>query len=336
MPFQDSGNPEIQAKFNPLSFIHLLKFIHVMIPEKIVVIGSTNMDMVIKSHHLPAAGETVLGGEFFMNQGGKGANQAITISRLGGNISFITKVGDDVFGKQSIQRFDDEGIDIFGVLSDSNTASGVAMINVDMEGENSIVVASGANASLTPSDVLNSLRHFTDARIFLMQLEIPLETVKSAAEFAAANGIRVVLNPAPANPEIKDIFHLIHILTPNTTEAEILTGIPVNDEEGARKAALLLHDMGVQNVIITMGKHGALLSTADGFHMVPAVYCKPLDTTAAGDVFNGALTLAIAEGKDLKSAVQFACRAAAISVTRLGAQSSIPNRHELILDIMPE
>lgn len=299
--------------------------------NRIVVIGSTNMDMVVKTKHIPVPGETVLGGAFLMNPGGKGANQAVSVARLGGDVTFISKVGNDVFGNQASQSFEEEGIDVSGLLSDNNTPSGVALITVDDFGENSIVVASGANANLTPNDVEKYLEKIPNVGILLMQLEIPMETVKFAAQYASSHGIKVILNPAPANPLIPDLFRMIDIITPNSNEAEMLTGIAVNDVDTARKAAELLHKQGVKNVIITLGKIGAVLLQEGEFYVIPATKVEAVDTTAAGDVFNGALALAIAEDKDLLSAVRFACQAASITVTRMGAQSSIPYRNELIL-----
>lgn len=299
--------------------------------NRIIVIGSTNMDMVVKTKHIPVPGETVLGGAFLMNPGGKGANQAVSIARLGGDVTFISKVGNDVFGKQASQSFEEEGIDTSGLLSDDSTPSGVALITVDEFGENSIVVASGANANLTPNDVEKYLKKIPNAGILLMQLEIPMETVKFAAQYASSHGIKVILNPAPANSLIPDLFKMIDIITPNSNEAEMLTGIAVNDVVTARKAAELLHKQGVSNVVITLGKLGAVLLQEGEFHVIPATKVEAVDTTAAGDVFNGALALAIAEDKDLLSAVRFACQAASITVTRMGAQSSIPYRNELIL-----
>lgn len=302
---------------------------------KIVVIGSTNMDMVVKTSHIPVPGETVLGGSFLMNPGGKGANQAVAVARLGGNATFISKVGNDIFGKQSTQLFDEEGIDTEGLLSDHDNPSGVALITVDELGENCIVVASGANANLTPNDVEKVLDKVSHAEILLMQLEIPMETVKFAARYASAQGIKVILNPAPANTLLPELFNTIDIITPNTNEAEMLTGIAVTDMRTAKQAAATLHDQGVKSVVITMGKMGAGLLQEGKFYAIPAPTVEAVDTTAAGDVFNGALCVALAEGKDLVNAVHFACQASSMTVTRMGAQSSIPYRNELILQRFP-
>lgn len=293
------------------------------------------MDMVVKTHHIPVPGETMLGGSFFMNPGGKGANQAVSVARLGGDVLFITKIGDDIFGKQSSQLFDEEGMDTGGLIPDDNSPSGVALITVDRSGENSIVVAPGANANLLPKEVEKVLNKVPQADIMLMQLEIPMDTVRFAAGYAAARKIPVILNPAPAHELASGLFDLIDIITPNVNEAEMLSGIAVTDTESARKAAESIHRQGVKNVVITMGKMGAVILQEGSFHAVPAPRVKAVDTTAAGDAFNGALSVALSEGRTLVEAVHFACQAAAITVTRMGAQSSMPYRNELVLHNLP-
>jgi len=291
-----------------------------------------NMDMVVKTTRIPQPGETVLGGTFFMNPGGKGANQAIAVARLGANVAFIGKIGDDIFGRQSSQLFQDEGVDIGGLIADEDQPSGIALITVDEEGENSIVVAPGANARLYPKDVESAFQYYPDAQILLVQLEIPLDTVRFAAEIAKQKGITVILNPAPANKSIPDFYNLIDIITPNVTEAEMLTGVKITDNETALIAARKLRSFGVPKVIITLGSSGAILLDGDEFHQVEAPKVTAVDTTAAGDVFNGALAVAISEGKTLPEATAFACKAASIAVTKLGAQASIPYRNEVVLD----
>jgi ribokinase len=295
----------------------------------IVVIGSTNTDMVIMSEHLPAPGETILGGSFFMNPGGKGANQAVAAKRLGGDVIFIAKTGNDIFGERSAQMFKEEGINTDFLLTDPLNPSGVALITIDKNAENTIVVASGANASLYPADLEPAIDAIKNATIVLMQLEIPLDTVLYAAEMAATNGARVILNPAPACPLPEDLFQHISIITPNETEAEMLSGIPITNLESARVAALTIQAKGVKTVIITLGASGAFISNGDTELLVPSPVVHAVDTTAAGDVFNGALAVALAEGLSLTDAVDFGCRAAAISVTRLGAQAAAPYRHEI-------
>lgn len=299
---------------------------------KIIVAGSMNMDMVVKTSHIPQPGETVLGGTFFMNPGGKGANQAIAVARLGAEVAFIGKIGDDIFGRQSSQLFEDEGVDIAGLVADEDQPSGIALITVDEKGENSIVVAPGANARLYPEDVERSFKNYPEAQILLVQLEIPLDTVQFAAELAKKQGVKVILNPAPANKSVPDFYKLIDIITPNVTEAEMLTGVKITDSDSALVAAKKLRSFGVPTVIITLGSSGAILLDGEEFHHIDAPKVTAVDTTAAGDVFNGALAVAISEGKPLPEATAFACKAASIAVTKLGAQASIPYRNEVVLN----
>jgi ribokinase len=295
----------------------------------ILVVGSSNTDMVIKAEHLPAAGETILGGVFFMNPGGKGANQAVAAARLGGNVTFICKTGNDIFGRQSVQLFQDEGINTAYLLSDPKNPSGVALITVDKNAENCIVVASGANATLSANDLQKTEQIIEQAKIVLLQLEIPLSTVEYVAQTAAAKGVKVILNPAPACGLSEALLRNISVITPNRTEAEMLSGIVVSDIESAKKAALIIKEKGVETVIITLGVEGALVLHDGEFTYVPALKVDAVDTTAAGDVFNGAFVVALAENRSIQEAVNFACHASAISVTRLGAQSSAPSRSEL-------
>ena len=299
--------------------------------NRIVVIGSSNTDMVIRTKSLPRPGETVLGGTFFMNAGGKGANQAVACARLGGAVTFVCKTGNDVFGHQAYQLFDDEGIDPSYVFSDPKNPSGVALILVDDNAENSIAVASGSNSNLLTSDIDNSLAAIENSEIVLMQLEIPLKTIDYAAQIAKSRKKMVILNPAPApsEPLPHSILKNIDLITPNEMEAEMISGIPVVDETSAIAAATRISELGVKKVIITMGSKGALLYENGESQLIPSVRVKAVDTTAAGDCFNGALTIAISEGRSLKDAVLFANRAAAISVTRPGAQVSMPYRHEV-------
>ncbi|MDR0543113.1 MAG: ribokinase [Dysgonamonadaceae bacterium] len=297
--------------------------------KKILVVGSSNTDMVIKTSHLPCAGETVLGGTFFMNPGGKGANQAVAIARLGGQVTFICKTGNDVFGYQSHQLFEDEGIDVSYVFSDTASPSGVALIMVDENGENSIVVGPGANALLTSNDIAAAGEAIDAADFILMQLEIPLETVEFVAKRAAEKNKKVILNPAPARTLSKELLQNLYLITPNETEAELISGIKITGEASVRKAAERIVELGVDNVIITLGSKGAFVYSEGVCEIVPAFKVKVEDTTAAGDIFNGALTVALAENRPILDAVRFACKAAAISVTRTGAQSSAPYRNEV-------
>jgi ribokinase len=297
--------------------------------SSILVIGSSNTDMVIKAPHLPAPGETILGGTFLMNAGGKGANQAVAAARLGGMVTFICKTGNDIFGKQSVQLFKEEGIDTAFIFEDPQQPSGVALITVDDHAENCIVVASGANAHLTAQDLMPAARCIKEAGILLMQLEIPVETVAYAASVAAAQDKKVILNPAPVCALSDELLKDVSIITPNETEASMLTGIKVTGEATAKQAARLLHTKGIATVIITLGAKGALVFDEGECTLVPAPLVHAVDTTAAGDVFNGALAVALSENKPMLAAVAFACKAAAFSVTRLGAQASAPYRHEL-------
>jgi ribokinase len=297
------------------------------IRQQILVVGSSNTDMVIKAAHLPRPGETILGGTFFMNPGGKGANQAVAIARLGGPVTFICKTGSDIFGHQSQQLFEEEGINTSYIFSDSEYPSGVALITVDEKAENCIVVASGANANLMPSDLARAEEAIEQAD--LMQLEIPMETVCYVADLAWEKGKKVILNPAPAHPLSAELLRRLYLITPNETEAEMISGVKITDDSSACEAARVLSGMGVQNVIITLGSKGALIYCDGKSEIVPAWKVEAVDTTAAGDVFNGALTVALSEGRDLKEAARFACKASAISVTRVGAQSSAPYRNEV-------
>jgi ribokinase len=297
--------------------------------SRIIVIGSSNTDMVIKSKKLPVPGETILGGTFLMNPGGKGANQAVAAARLGGNVTFVTKTGNDMFGAETMHIFDNEGIDTRYIIKDYKNPSGVALINVDDNGENSIVVAPGSNGSLSADDINDEVFETGQSDLFLMQLEIPVSTVEFAAKKAVSNGNRVILNPAPALQLSDDLLRCLYLITPNETEAEFLTGIKVYDTVTAEKAASKLRDKGVKNVIITMGSSGSYIQSGAISKLVPVTPVKAIDTTAAGDVFNGALLVAISEGKDLPDAMIFANKAASISVTRMGAQASAPYRKEI-------
>jgi len=296
---------------------------------KIVVIGSTNTDMVIKTSHLPLPGETILGGEFLMNPGGKGANQAVAASRLGGDVAFISKTGNDIFGEQSVENLRREGVNTENIVVDPENPSGVALITVDSRAENCIVVAPGSNMTLKPDDIDKAIKQIEMAEIVLLQLEIPIETVEYTAQIAFRNEKRVILNPAPAQKLSDSILKTIYILTPNETEAEILTGVKVTNTDTAKKAAQILLKKSVEIVIITMGANGAFVHTNSLSELIPAPEVKAVDTTAAGDTFNGALAVAVSEGFNIREAVQFANKAASIAVTRLGAQTSTPYRSEV-------
>lgn len=295
---------------------------------KIVVIGSANTDMVVKSGKLPMPGETILGGTFFMNAGGKGANQAVAAARLGGNVTLVAKVGNDIFGKQTIEGIRKENIITDHVFVDEETPSGIALIMVNEEGENCIVVAPGANARLLPADI-NRVKNIAEAAIMLIQLEIPMETIEAIAKTAKANQQNLIINPAPAQPLCDELLNGLFLVTPNETEASLLTGIKVVDTETASQAADIFLNKGVQNIIITLGKQGAYFQNNNLKFKVDAPAVKAMDTTAAGDTFSGAIAVAITEKMEWKEAVEFAVKAASISVTRMGAQASVPYRREI-------
>lgn len=297
--------------------------------NKIIVIGSSNTDMIIQLNKLPVPGETIIGGKFSTAAGGKGANQAVATARAGGNVTFISRIGNDVFGEAAVQGFIKDGINIEYITKDAAEPSGVALIFIGENGENSIGVASGANAQLLP-DVLSSLISLiSENDLVLMQLEIPLETVEFVAKIAEEQKAKIILNPAPAQQLNDSLLKKISVITPNETEAEILTGIPVKNKEDAEKAAKFLRAKGIEAVIITLGSKGAFLSCREYEGVIPSYKVKPVDTTAAGDVFNGAFTVALAEGMKIKDAVKFGNAAAALSVTKLGAQPSAPYRNEI-------
>ncbi|MCF8226251.1 MAG: ribokinase [Bacteroidales bacterium] len=297
--------------------------------KKILVIGSSNTDMVIKTSRFPKPGETILGGDFFMNQGGKGANQAVAVARLHGDVDFICKTGNDLFREQSVTLFRNEGINTEWILSDNVNPSGVALIMVGDSGENSIVVASGANGSLSPEDIEKVADIILRSDYILMQLEIPVDTVDYVVKLASSKNKKVILNPAPAVDLPQHLLEKLFLITPNRIEAELLSGIKIKDKGTTREAAKILLDKGVEHVIITMGEEGALVFDKD-FEWIPGENVEAADTTGAGDVFNGALTVGLAEGLSMSDAVRFANRAAAISITRFGAIQSIPHRKELL------
>lgn len=297
--------------------------------EKIVVIGSCNTDMVINTERLPRPGETIIGGSFFMNAGGKGANQAVAAARLGGDVCFVAKVGNDHFGSHAIEQYKAEGIDVQQISIDSEQPSGVALIMVDNKGENCIAVASGANALLSPEDINRAEEAIDNGDIVLMQQETPMETVEYAASMAHSKGKKVILNPAPALPLPETLLKNLYMIIANETEAEFISGIRITDMESVCRAADIIGDKGVENVVITLGSKGAFIKENGAYHKVPALKVKAVDATAAGDTFCGALCVALAEQKGILEAVEFANRCAAITVTRMGAQSSLPYRSEV-------
>ena len=282
--------------------------------EKIMVIGSSNTDLLIKTNRIPDPGETVLGGTFMMNAGGKGANQAVAVARIGGGVKFVAKIGDDMFGQRSLESYARDGIDISYIIKDGAAPSGMALITVDAAGENCIVVAPGANDRLTPADIDAVADAIRRSEYLLMQLEIPMPAVEYAAAIAREAGTKVILNPAPAAVLSDGLLSGLYMITPNRSESQLLTGVVVDGWEGAERAA---------DVLLARGRSGEVSER------IPAHRVDAVDTTAAGDVFNGALCVGLAEGRTLVEAVRFATRASSISVTRMGAQSSIPTRAEL-------
>ena len=297
---------------------------------KIVVVGSSNTDMVVKTETLPAPGETVTGGSFIMVPGGKGANQAVGAARLGANVTFIAKVGSDSLGDQAVAGYETEGIATDCILRDGENATGVALILVDAKGENLISVASGANHALTVREVEQFAAKIGAADLVMMQLETPLDVVERAAELAASAGVPVILDPAPApdGPLPKSLLKHVTYLTPNESEASRLTGMTVDDPKSAEAAAKVLLDLGVRNVIITLGAKGAVLAgETSGF--VPCKRVEAVDSTAAGDAFNAGLAVALSSGDALEAAVEQAALVGAVSVTRMGAQPSLPTRQDV-------
>jgi len=301
---------------------------------KIVVVGSFNMDLVVRLPVIPRPGETLLGGVFATHPGGKGSNQAVAAARLGGDVVMIGRVGADLFGDQLLAMAAAERIDTRFVGIDPDAATGVALIQVDDQGQNSIAVASGANFRLTAAAVAEAWAQIEGIDLLVMPLETPLETIVTAARLARQAGARVVLNPAPAQHLAPELLRTVDLLIPNEYEAALMTGIEIHSLQDAREAAARLLQSGAGSVIVTLGSRGALIAEAaqpDGPHFthVPAFSVKPVDTTAAGDAFIGGLAVALGEGRTLPAAATFASAAAAIAVTRVGAQPSLPNRAEV-------
>lgn len=296
--------------------------------NKIIVIGSSNTDMVVRSERLPRPGESVIGGGFMMAGGGKGANQAVAVARMGHRVIFTAALGRDMFGDAAVSSYQRFGIDTSYIVR-KDAPSGVALIMVDSAGQNSISVALGANNSLSTEDIRGVLEQVEKDDIVLLQLEVPMATVDAAVDIAAAKGARVVLNPAPAAVVSEQTLSKLYLITPNQTEAQTLTGIEVKDEATASLAAQVLCSRGVGRVVITMGSLGAYLYEEGRGEIIEARKVAAVDTTAAGDVYNGALCAALAEGKSLREALAFATKASAISVTRVGAQPSVPTREEV-------
>ncbi|MEW5718571.1 MAG: ribokinase [Chloroflexota bacterium] len=293
--------------------------------KQIVVVGSANTDMILKCEHLPKPGETILGGEFAIAAGGKGANQAVAAARLGGEVTFVARLGRDWMGDQALANYRAEGINCDFITRDERASSGVALIMVDRAAENLIGVAPGANSTLAPEHIAHAESVIRETGALVVQLEIPLETVAAAIRLARKHAVRVILNPAPARALPSEMLQDV-IVTPNETEAAILTGQEVTTQTGIENAARQLLALGAREVVMTLGERGALWATRAQMQIVPAFRVEPVDTTAAGDAFNGGLAVALARGEEMEPAIRFASAVAALSVTRFGAQSSLPSK----------
>lgn len=297
--------------------------------DKILVIGSANTDMVMSVANFPKPGETVMANDFLQNHGGKGANQAVAVARLGGNTSFIAKVGNDSFGTDTIESLKKENIDVRGVTISHTHPSGTALIMVDAHGENSIIVNAGANGQLCEADIDACESLVAKAGIVLMQLETPVKTLAHAAQMAKKYGAMVVLNPAPApkEPLPAELLQNVDLLIPNETESQILSGL--GDGAAIEACVERIKTLGVQHVVVTMGAKGALVPNGNQLTLIPSFKVTAVDTTAAGDTFCGAVCVALSSGKTLTEAISFANKAASVTVTRKGAQMSIPYLSEL-------
>jgi ribokinase len=305
-----------------------------MTTPRIVVVGSVNADLVVRSQRIPTVGETVTGGRFVMAGGGKGANQAVAAARLGAEVMLVARIGQDLFGDQALANYRKEGIVTDWICRDPNHPTGVALILVDKQGENLISVASGANHALSAEDVERAANQIRSANVVLLQLEIPMETVKFTAHLAASAGVPVVLDPAGhphLGPLPGSLLQHVAYVKPNEMEAERLTGVGVHDEASARQAATILLHGGARHAIITMGARGAFWMGPNGDGFVPGHRVQALDSTAAGDAFSGGFACALARGLSLEEAVRYASLVGALSVTRVGAQPSLPTGEEVRL-----
>lgn len=295
----------------------------------VCVVGSLNMDLVVRAPRLPRIGETVAGGTFATFPGGKGANQAVAAARLGARVEMVGAIGDDAFGRQLIAGLTRDAIGVSHVRVDSGAATGVAMIGVDGEGQNMIMVASGANVRVRAAEVDAARDAVIGARVLLLQLEIPLEAVLRAATVARAAGALVCLDPAPAVPLPDALYACVDVINPNEVEAQTLTGVEVRSIADAERAAVALQARGPRVAVVKLGERGAFYLSPDARGHVPAVVVRAVDTTAAGDAFAAALGVALGEGRGVPDAVAFATRAAGIKVTRMGAQAGMPTRAEV-------
>ena len=298
-------------------------------PPRIVVVGSVNVDLIVRSERLPRPGETVVGEELVTAGGGKGANQAVAARRLGGDVAFVARVGRDGPGELSTVAYRAEGLDLTGLTVDPEAPTGVALILVDRAGQNLISVAPGANLRLTAAQVREAVPLFARADVLISQLEVPPETVRTALELGRENGLMTILNPAPARPMSDDVLGLVDWLTPNETEAAILSGMPVQDQESAIHAGKRLLERGARNVVVTLGERGAVLVASDTIAVLPPFAVAAVDTTSAGDAFTAGLAVGLARGLDVLAVLRFASAAGSLATTRVGAQPSLPRESEV-------
>jgi len=296
--------------------------------SKIVVVGSLNMDLVISTPRVPAMGETILGNGFMTAPGGKGANQAVAAARLGGDVTMIGCVGDDIFGKNLMENLKQNGVDTESIRVQENVPTGVAVILIE-KGNNCIIVDPGANARLEVRDIEKLEGLIQKSSIVVVQLEIPFETVEYTIRLAKKHHVKVLLNPAPGRALSDELLAMIDILTPNESECEIITGMKIQSVEDAKSAASYLLKKGVKTVAITLGKNGAVYNFEDQWIHKPVPEVNVVDTTAAGDSFSGALAVAISKGEDIHKAIDFANAVGTLSVTKKGAQTSLPTLHEV-------
>ncbi len=297
---------------------------------RITVVGSLNMDLIVRASRLPRPGETLLAGEFHTAPGGKGANQAVAAARLGADVSMIGRVGADDFGRALLDTLAADRVDTRFVTQDPGASTGVALIVVDDNGENTILVASGANMQVSPHDVEQAETALAGADLLLLQLELPLETVRRAAEIAKAHGVPVVLNPAPARPLEQGLLSLVDVLVPNEGETALLTGLPVSTQQEVAQAARRLLDLGVGRAVLTLGERGSFLASPEEEVWQTAFKIKPVDTTAAGDAFVGGFAVGLGEGRPAAEALAWGNAAGALAATKLGAQPSLPGREDMI------
>lgn len=318
-------NPITQQPTNPTT----------MDKPKIIVIGSSNTDLIVKSPRIPSPGETILGGEYSSVQGGKGANQAVAVARAGGNVTFVARVGKDELGEKAIEAYKKDGIHTDHIIIDEDDPTGVALINISADGENSISVASGANANLSPHDIEKLEAVIAKHDLILLQLEIPKESVEKAIDIAHKHGVKIILNPAPAASISTDALSKVDVITPNETETALITGTEIKTDQEIINAASSIKNFGVNSVVITLGSRGVYFQNhlAKGF--VCGLKAKAIDTTAAGDTFNGYLAVGLASRLKLQDVINLGNAAASLSVRKFGAQTSIPFMQDT-KELLPE